>query len=194
MSDSQSEQDAAAKEAKSDHRDLALEEVLDASRAAEPAPEADELTQAKREAQEAQDRLVRAQAELENVRKRMRREQQEERRYASLALIRDLLPAIDNLQRAVASVDTTDCPPGLAEGVQMVAVQLVDTLSQHQCTPIDPKGEAFDPMQHEAVGQQPSAEYAEGLVSEVAQVGYKLHDRVVRPAHVIVSSGPLTAD
>lgn len=196
MSNSQSKRDSAASEREeSDKRDLAIDEVLDDVQTDSNAneTETDELTQARQDARKAQDRLVRAQAELENVRKRMRREQEEERRYASMPLIRDLLPVIDNLQRAMTSVDTSECPPGLADGVQMVTAQIFDVLSQHHCMRVDPIGEPFDPMQHEAVGQQPSAEYAQGVVSEVVQVGYKLHDRVVRPSHVIVSQGPPTS-
>ena len=161
--------------------DLAIEGVLEEAERDEDA--------AQRTVKEAEQRVLRAQAELENVRKRMRKEAQEERRYAFLPLVRDLLPAIDNLERAVESADASAGPPGLVEGVKMVASQIIDILAQHQCVPIQPLGEPFDPMKHEAVAQQPSDEFPAGTVMQVMQVGYMLNDRVVRPAHVVVSQG-----
>ena len=181
--------------AESDELDLALEEaideVLDKTRETDQAT--DEVGQAKRAVSDAEQRALRAQAELENVRKRMRREQQEERKYATMPMLRDLLPTIDNLERALSAINTDECPPGLLQGVQMVASQIIDVLAQHHCQRIDPVGQPFDPMQHEAVGQQPSDEYPAGTVTEVMQTGYILHDRVIRPAQVFVSTGPGSA-
>lgn len=141
------------------------------------------------ELHQAQDRALRAQAELENFRKRIRREQQEERKLAALPLLRELLPVFDNLRRAINFVG--DAPSsGIAEGVKMVADQLTEVLQRHDCYEIDPRGEPFDPMYHEAIDQQPSDEFPPGSVMDVKQTGYRLHDRVIRPAQVIVSSGP----
>ena len=104
-------------------------------------------------------------------------------------LIRDLLPVLDNLQRAIAAEQGSE-NNGLLQGVQMVADQLTMTLDQHHCKNIAAEGEPFDPMRHEALLQQPSDEHPAGTVMQVAQTGYQLHDRVIRPAHVIVSQGP----
>ena len=142
---------------------------------------------------EARGRALRAQAELENFRKRIRRDMEEERRYASLPLIRDLLPVIDNLDRALSAVEADNDASGLREGVQMVARQLQAVLEQHDCQVIDAIGLSFDPMCHEAIAEQPSDEHPAGTVMEVAQVGYRIHDRVIRPTQVIVSKGPVDA-
>ncbi|MCI0359362.1 MAG: nucleotide exchange factor GrpE [Planctomycetaceae bacterium] len=151
---------------------------------------------------DASERALRAQAELENYRKRAQRELADERRYAVVPLVRDLLPVVDNLQRAIdatptrsaseagTSSDTTMALASLLEGVQLVATQLEAVLKQHGCLPIETVGAPFDPNQHQAIAQEPSAEHPAGTVTRAAQVGYKLHDRVIRPAQVFVSTGP----
>lgn len=150
--------------------------------------EADRL---RAEALEAKDRALRAQAELENVRKRMRREMEDERRYALLPLLRDLLPVVDNMGRAIEATSTSAADAsGLLAGVKILAQQLETTFSQYHCHRITALGEPFDPHRHAAISQQPSNEYPAGVVMLVAQDGYQLHDRVIRPAQVIVSTGP----
>jgi molecular chaperone GrpE len=138
---------------------------------------------------EAGDRALRAQAELENYRKRAQRELAEERRYAVVPLVRDLLTVVDNLRRAIDAAQQTSDSNGLLEGVQMVATQLDAVLKQHGCLPIETVGTPFDPNQHQAIAQEPSAEHPSGIVTRATQVGYRLHDRVIRPAQVFVSTG-----
>ncbi len=140
------------------------------------------------ELERAQDRALRMQAELENFRRRARRELEDERRYASLPLIRDLLPVMDNLQRAIEAAQKSDGSSGLLEGVQLMSQQLESVLAAHDCRRIEALHQPFDPNLHDAILQQPSAEYPPGTVILVTQVGYQLHDRVVRPAQVIVAS------
>lgn len=139
---------------------------------------------------EAGERLLRSQAELENYRKRSRREMEDERRYAALPLMLDLLSVVDNLDRALEAAHKTGDGASLQEGVQMIASQLVGVLAQHHCLRIESVGAEFDPHQHHAIGQEPSTTLAAGVVSREAQAGYKLHERVVRPAQVFVSTGP----
>ena len=137
------------------------------------------------------DRVLRLQAEMENLRSRTAREILNERRYAPLPLIRDLLPAIDNMNRAIeAAAPQNEESARMLEGFELVRQLLVGILKQHQCTEIEALGEPFDPEVHEAVLQQPSEETPLDHIMQVAEVGYQLHDRVVRPAKVIVSSGP----
>ena len=184
---------------------------------------ADELRIAELEAhlKDATNKALRVQAELENYRKRAQRELADERRYAVVPLVRDLLPVFDNLQRAIDATPTRrasegaqaetrrvsegaqaetrrvseGAPPATAElsslleGVQMVAAQLEAILQQHGCVRIEAVGAAFDPNQHEAIAQEPSSEHPAGTVTRATQVGYKLHDRVIRPAQVFVSTG-----
>jgi molecular chaperone GrpE len=139
------------------------------------------------ELKQAQDRALRMQAELENYRKRATREMQEHRRYANLPLLRDLLPVLDNLRRAIEAAEKTHDAASLLEGVKMVAQQLEDVLQRHHCVPIQALHEPFDPHLHEAVSQQASDEHPAGTVVVVTQDGFRLHDRVVRPSQVIVS-------
>jgi len=151
---------------------------------------AQELVGLRAELEQANGRALRAQAELENFRKRSRREVDEQLRYASLPVISDLLPALDNLDRAVAAAEGHDNSASLLEGVKMVAAQLMAILDKHHCRPIEAVGSPFDPHLHEALAQEPSAELPAGYVTRLARAGYKLHDRVIRPAQVLVSTGP----
>lgn len=142
------------------------------------------------ELQDANERVLRVQAELENYRKRAQREMAEERRYALIPLVRDLLPVVDNLERALGAPQPAGDASGLLEGVKMVATQLTAALAQHQCERIDAEGAPFDPHFHQAIAQEPSDRYPAGVVTRAVQAGYKLHDRVIRPAQVFVSTGP----
>ena len=160
-------------------------ESADADTLEEPLPEPEEDLQAQLE--EAEQRALRHQAELENSRKRMRREMEDQTRYAALPLMRDLLPALDNLRRAIESAEPTDANQGLLSGVQMVCEQLQNVLAKHQCSQIEAEGTAFDPNLHEAVVQQPSSEYPPGTVIKEIQTGYQLLDRIVRPSQVMVA-------
>ena len=139
-------------------------------------------------AEEAKQRALRAQADLDNYQKRARKDLEEERRFAQLPLIRDLLPVIDNLERAIQAAGSQPDSAGLLEGVRMVSQQLLTTLERHHCTPNDALNEPFDPHKHQAVMQQPSADHPPHTVLQVLQAGYQLHDRVIRPAQVIVSA------
>ncbi len=136
------------------------------------------------------DRVLRLQAEMENLRSRTAREITDERRYGALSLLRDLLPALDNIERAIEAAEQNDDTAGLLEGFKLVKQQLTTIFEQHHCQQIDALGQPFDPQIHEAILQQPSDEQPANHVLQVTQVGYLLHDRVVRPAQVIISSGP----
>ncbi len=140
------------------------------------------------------DRLLRLQAEMQNLRNRLSREIADERRYAPLPLLRDLLPVVDNIDRAVEAAEQQGEAASLLEGFKLVRQLLVGILEQHGCQPINALGEPFDPQVHEAILKQPSHEHPADHVSLVTQQGYQLHDRVVRPSQVIVSAGPAKAE
>ena len=140
------------------------------------------------ELHQANDRLLRTQAELDNYRKRTRREMADERRYAQMPIIRDLVKVVDNLHRAIHAAEQTDNLARLLEGVKLVLTQIASVLDQHHCQRMEVEGTLFDPNLHEAISQQPSPDQPEGTVLHVTQVGYRLHDRVVRPAQVVVST------
>lgn len=135
-------------------------------------------------------RAVRAKADLENFRRRMRREMDDQLKFANQGLISELLPVIDNVYRAISAASKDEASAGLLEGFLMVAQQLIGTLKKYHCEPIDAVGEVFDPNKHEAISQMPSDEVEKGNVLQAVQEGYLLHDRVVRPAQVIISAGP----
>jgi molecular chaperone GrpE len=162
----------------------------DFERAHPPAAASDNVSELHAQIAEANERALRSHAELENFRKRARREMDDERRYAALPLIRDLLQVVDNLQRAVESAGGADASTGLLDGVKMVSQQLLATLSQYSCKRIEAIGQPFDPNLHEAVGQEPTAEFPAGSVSRELRGGYLLHDRVVRPSQVFVAAPP----
>ena len=147
-----------------------------------------EVSRLRVDLEDAADRLLRAQAELDNYRKRVRREIEDERRYATLHLLRDLLPVVDNIQRAIAAAEKSPTGGSLLDGVRLIAQALETALAQHNCKRIDALHKPFDPAFHQAISQQPSADYPADSVVLVAQDGYTLYDRVVRPAQVIVST------
>jgi molecular chaperone GrpE len=152
-----------------------------------------EMDQLRGELEDARGRILRAQAELENFRRRVQRERDEERRYANLGLLRDLLPVVDNVGRAIEAAERTPDTASLLEGLKLVAQLLVAVLTQHHCTRIAPLGEPFDPHLHQAISQQPTSEHPANTVTTVVQNGYLLHDRVIRPAQVVVAI-PALAD
>lgn len=138
-----------------------------------------------------EDRNLRLQAELQNVLGRARRESEETRKYGALGVARDLLPALDNIDRALEAAQKAGEAGGITDGFRMVRDQIATALAQHGCQVIDSApGVEFDPAMHAAILQQPSAEFPAGTILLTAQPGYKLHDRVVRAAQVVVSSGP----
>ena len=164
------------------------EALADAAAAQEPPPEVDPFEQLRDEVDAAKDLALRHQAELDNYRKRAARELQDVRRYANLPLMRELLPVLDNLDRAIEAAEKNHDTASLLEGVKIVADQLKGVLAQHHCQPIESLGQPFDPNLHEAILQQPSDEHAPGSVSMETVVGFQLHDRVVRPSQVIVAA------
>lgn len=138
----------------------------------------------------ANDRLLRLQAEMQNLRNRTSREIADERKYAALPIVQELLPVIDNIDRAIEAAEKAGEAENLLAGFRLVRQQLHTTLSRNHCEPIEAEGQVFDPNFHQAILQQPSADVPAGNVMYVAQTGYKMYDRVVRPAQVIVSAGP----
>lgn len=144
---------------------------------------------------EAEREVLRAKAEMENFRKRMQRDSDQQLKYANMPLMRDLLDVLDNLHRALEVADVEDPKTkALVDGVSMVNHQLKDALAKYGCKPVASLGETFDPNVHEAISQMPSDEYESGKVMNEVTVGFVLHDRVVRPSHVVVSSGPSQTD
>ena len=126
--------------------------------------------------------------EFEGYQQRAKRDLETERRFAQTPLAGDLLPVIDNLERAVGAARTASDAATLAQGVAMVLKLLDDVLRRHGIARIDAEGQPFDANLHEAVMQQPSGDVPAGTVLRVLEPGYTVHERVLRPARVIVST------
>jgi len=157
-------------------------------RGVEETPQVDELEQTTRERDEYLDALQRLKAEFENYRKRVSREQAEFVTRASERLVKQLLPVLDDLERALEAAAEHE-EAKLEDGVRLVHRSLADALAKEGLVEVETDG-PFDPHTQEALLAQPS-EAAEGTVIQVLQKGYKLGDRVLRPARVVVSRGPV---
>ena len=156
----------------------------------EPAEELSEVDQLKAQVADAEKRVLMAHADLENYRKRTRRDMQDQVKYASLRLMSGLLESVDNLQRAIESYEQEPNADGLAEGVVMVATQITKVLEDHGCKRIDAVGQPFDPNLHQALQMQASDEHPANTVMQDLRSGFQLHDRLIRPTQVFVSTGP----
>lgn len=132
----------------------------------------------------------RQRAEFENYQKRSQKEREIERRYACTPLVFDLLPIFDNLERTLQAAQQAGESGALVQGVAMVQSQFLEQLKRHGITRIDAQGKPFDPNMHQAVMQQPSADHDPNTVIQVLEQGFLNHDRVLRPAKVIVSTRP----
>ena len=180
----------------SDAADFRDAEAATGASSQQPAPAEtrdEELERLRHEVEQANKHALQAQAEAENFRKRMRRDIDEQLRFACWPLISDLLQVRDNLFRALEAAAASEHGgpvSGLRDGVAMCAKQLDDMLVKHGVSEIPAEGEEFDPNVHEAISQMSSDTHPAGTVMHVAVSGFRLHERVVRPSQVVVSSGP----
>ncbi len=175
---------------KEDHIDLVSDPVTGESvgNLTDEVDNAPELDLLRKELEETKDRALRARAELENYRARIHRQVDEERKYASIDLFRDLLPVWDNLGRALEAVEKTHNTEALSEGVKLVHGQLLKVLEKHHCVRIESLHQPFDPNFQESIAMFPSADYPPNTVIEQASVGFRLFDRVVRPTQVVLAA------
>jgi molecular chaperone GrpE len=171
-----------------------------ATSASETAPETPALTaeqlaelQARAaKADENWERLVRTSADFDNFKKRAAREKQDAIKYATESLLQKIMPVLDNFEAALAAAQNSsaDSLKSLQDGVAMIHSQLKSTLTEAGLEEVDATGKPFDPNIHEAVSQQESAEVAEGIVLQQLRKGYRLRDRLLRPATVVVAKAP----
>ena len=144
----------------------------------------------KAKATQSHDDFLRKHAELENFRKRMEREKADLARYGHEKMARELLPVLDSLERAMHHADESHDFKDLMEGVQLVEKQFLQALEKFGIQPLRAAGQPFNPHEHEAVGQLESEEHPPDSVVAEHQRGYKIHDRLLRPAMVSVSKTP----
>ena len=139
---------------------------------------------------DAEKRVLMAHADLDNFRRRTRRDQQDSLKYATLPIMGQILEALDNFDRAMEAHEQDPSGAGLLDGVKMVAQQISDILTEKGCKKIEAVGQPFDPNKHQAMQMQPSDEYEANIVMMDLRPGFELHDRVIRPSQVFVSTGP----
>lgn len=152
------------------------------------------LKKTQEEAAENYDRFLRVSADLENYKKRVSKEKADLIRYGNEELIKELLPVIDNLERALEHTSSDGAQEGIVDGVSMTLQQFLGILQRFGVTPITVEGEPFDPTKHEAVMEQPTDDYNPGHVVAELQKGYFLNDRLVRPAKVAVAKAQENAE
>jgi molecular chaperone GrpE len=161
---------------------------------AEAANEVRDLQEALDEVQQelaaSRDAMLRMQADMENLRKRLIRDLERSRKFALESIMRDLLPVCDSLERGLETEDGTATIESLKQGKALIKRMLDKVMEDHGLAVLDPLGEPFDPELHEAMTMRHSDEFGENTVAEVMQKGFLLHDRLIRPAMVVVSQGP----
>ncbi len=133
------------------------------------------------------DRVLRLSAEFENYKKRQQRESAEFKKFANETIFRQLLTVVDNLERAIDSTRKDIDNGGLLEGVKLTYKELLKLFETFNVKPVEAENQLFDPNFHQAVTQEETDEFPENTVSKVLQKGYLLHDRLIRPAMVVVS-------
>jgi molecular chaperone GrpE len=152
----------------------------------------DPLLQLTAQVAELKDRLLRGQADWDNSRKRILKEKEDAVRYAGEALLERLLPVLDNFEMGIQAAKSATDAKAIAQGFEMALAQLHQVLREAGVESIDAVGHPFDPHRHEALGHQESAEHPEGQVLSQMRKGYKLKDRLLRPASVFVAKTPET--
>lgn len=174
--------------------DTAVEDAPETKAAEAAAPELSELEQAQLEATEMKTRYLRSVADLENYRKRITREKQEIIRSAAANVVESLLPVLDNMKLGLQAAENHPEAKDVTVGFKMVEDQLKKSLSEQGLEELIPDGEVFDPNLHECIAHQPSEDVKEDHVIQTVRAGYRLNERLIRAANVIVSSGPAKED
>lgn len=191
MTKKQSEEDAAPEMTALEKR-LAEKAAQESDEGTDENAGPETLTEAQEAIAELNERIVRLTADFDNFRKRAQREKDEARQFANQGLLEKLLPVLDNFEMALTAVKDAD--PSVRDGVQMILDQLLGVLKESGVEPVDAMGQPFDPNLHEALSQEETTEVEEGTVVQQVQRGYKLNDRLVRPARVVVAKAPGAAE
>lgn len=156
----------------------------------ENAAAVDEVAALQEELARHREAMLRMQAEMDNQGKRLQREAERSRKFALERVMKELLDVRDSMERGLEAADDTATVESLREGQQLTLRMLAKVMADNGLELIDPKGEPFDPELHEAMTVLPSADVHENTILEVLQKGFRLHDRLIRPARVVVSRKP----
>ncbi|MEI6872704.1 MAG: nucleotide exchange factor GrpE [Verrucomicrobiota bacterium] len=160
------------------------------SNADEAAPAESGIGQIQADLERFRDLALRSQADFENYRKRAIREREEAVRFANFSFVEKIVPVLDSFELGLAAARSNEAAAPIVSGMEMVRRQLDEVLHQFGVEAVDATGHPFDPNLHEAVAQEPSSEVVEGSVVRQLRKGYRLKDRLVRAALVVVSGGP----
>jgi len=155
-----------------------------------PVDTASELDDLRRQVADKNDRLLRALAEADNTRRRAQRDREDAVRYAAEALVRDLIPSLDNFDRALEAAQKAGAAPSITDGIELIRRDILKALERHGVTRYSALGQRFDPNQHEAIARVVSADKAPDTVVGESAAGYSLRGRVIRPAQVAVAAAP----
>ena len=191
MTKKQSEEDAAPEMTALEKR-LAEKAAQESDEGTDENAGPETLTEAQEAMAELNERIIRLTADFDNFRKRAQREKDEARQFANQGLLEKLLPVLDNFEMALTAVKDADS--SVRDGVHMILDQLLGVLKESGVEPVDAMGQLFDPNLHEALSQEETTEVEEGIVVQQVQRGYKLNDRLVRPARVVVAKAPGAAE
>ncbi|MFV0276726.1 MAG: nucleotide exchange factor GrpE [Parahaliea sp.] len=161
--------------------------AAEAGAGADVTEEAEPFAQLQEEVAQLKDMVLRAQADAQNAKRRAEMDVEKARKFALEGFARDLLPVVDNLERALEAASGEQGGGPLAEGVELTLKSLLDVLRRFNIVPVDPQGEPFDPQLHQAMSMIENPEVEPNTVIAVMQKGYTLNDRLVRPAMVMVS-------
>jgi molecular chaperone GrpE len=163
---------------------------LDSDAVDTPTGNSDALEECRRELAEKHDRLLRALAEADNIRRRAQRDREESVRYAGEALVRDFIPILDNLDRALEAARAGGETSSIVDGVELIRRESLKVLEKHGVTRYGALGQKFDPNQHEAIARVVSLDKEPGTVVGEIAAGYSLRGRVIRAAQVAVAAAP----
>ena len=147
----------------------------------------EDINEVKEQLATEKDRVLRLSAEFENYKKRKERESDEFKKFANETIFRQLLTVVDNLERAISSTQKNSNEEGLLEGVKLTYKEIIKLFETFNVKPVEAENQPFDPNFHQAVTQEETDDFPENSVSKVLQKGYLLHDRLIRPAMVVVS-------
>jgi molecular chaperone GrpE len=157
---------------------------------AEPSAIQDELAVKSEECKALNDKYIRLAAEFDNYKRLSQRDQRDQIRFGNEQLLKELLPVVDNMERAIKAAQASGGDSALVQGVELTLKQLSGALAKFGVQTIETAGQEFDPSAHQAVSYGPSDDVAANTVLDEFQKGYRLHDRILRAAMVSVSSGP----
>lgn len=189
INDAASTEDLSAK--KASEEETGMENIDIAEIASDSSDELESaLSVAREEAAALKDQFMRIAAEFDNYKKRAAREYDEFKKYANVSMVKALLPSVDNLERAISASSSADSSGAIIDGVKMVLGDILKVFETFQVKTVESEGKMFNPEFHQAIMQEENSDVPENQIVKVFQNGYIMHDRLIRPAMVVVAKSP----